>query len=166
MAPLLQALRRGDEVAIRRTGEVGVVVMTVGGDVLIRIRGHVERVARKQLADAYVVETAPLAAAIETFVARWNATRPMRGSGSRGVDPSHVEPVNPYTWLANETGLHRDAIHEARKPDRFPVTDLHVAEALVAAGLLDPAAYHDGTLTVRRRESRRTAPRRRERGGL
>lgn len=100
--------------------------------------------------DPTVVETAPLAAILETFVTRWRSERPMKGSGFRKPDPSDVEPVSAYAWLTSETGLSREELREAERPDEYPETGLRVADAIVAT-IGDASMFYDGTLTVRPR---------------
>lgn len=93
----------------------------------------------------YVVETAVVASIQNDFIGDWRVTRPMKGSGHR---PSgDVEPVNPYAWLADETGLSPEDLYRARNPDKHPWTPVHVADAITAA-VGHPELMHDGTVEV------------------
>lgn len=125
-----------------------VVVVEVDGELRV-----VQAYRWEPIPDEHVVETVPLAHAIEEFVTGWRRERPMRGSGFREPDPSDVEPVSPLAWLATETGLSRDQIRAASRPAENPDTELVVADALVAA-IGQPGMFYDGTFTIRQNPRR------------
>lgn len=84
--------------------------------------------------DGCVVDTAPLCGLVEEFVDGWLKTRPSKkGGGFRPFDPSAVDPISPYTRLAIDTGIPEAEIKKVRNPGRHPLTELRVADALVAS---------------------------------
>lgn len=99
--------------------------------------------------DGCVVSTVPLAAILREFVDDWRKKRPptkgQYSSEERGAPD--VEPLSPYTSLAFDTGIPEAAIRRVRNPKRHPVTELHVADSLVAA-IGNPGMFHDGTLMI------------------
>lgn len=98
--------------------------------------------------DGLVVETAPLSALLAEFVGTWRRGRPSIRSQHARAGASIVEPVGPYQWLATDTGIPETTLRAVRNPKRQPVTELRVAEALVAS-IGEPGMFYDGTLTVK-----------------
>lgn len=93
------------------------------------------------------METAPLSALVAEFVSDWRRTRPSRRNRFDTDGAEQIEPVGPYEWLATATGLPESTLRAVRNPRRQPLTELRVAESLVAA-IGEPAMFRNGTLTV------------------
>lgn len=98
--------------------------------------------------DGCAVEGKALAALIGAFVQDWNRDRPatdgrFRSGGSMTV---HVDPVRPYQWLSDATGI-RPRTLERLAGARLDFVPLGVADRIVQA-LGYPMAFHDGTLEV------------------
>lgn len=109
--------------------------------------------------DGCCVETAPLARVLEEFVDDWRRKRPpTSGRYNGGRETTDVEPIGPYAWLALDTGLREAEIRRVRNPERRPLTELRVADALVAS-IGEPGMFLDGTLNIR--PNRRARPERR-----
>lgn len=103
--------------------------------------------------DGCVVETAPLAALIDTFVQDWNRDRPpdeggkfMNGGGHREASPW----VGALAWLAQETTISLNTIDGVARA-RWQFTELRIADPIVTA-IGRPEVFYDGdppTLPVR-----------------
>lgn len=65
-------------------------------------------------------------------MAGWRRDRPPR-KGRRGFNPASIEPVGPYEWLAEDTGLPVEVVKAARWPNRRATTELYVADAIIAS---------------------------------
>lgn len=144
----------GDRVQERKTCRAGTVVAVCVGTSQVVVEFddggalHVAASGRwEPEPDALAVDTGPLAGILTEFVTGWRRDRPMKGSGFRKPDPSDVEPVPALAWLERETGLSRDDLRRAQRPDDNPYTELSVADAIVAS-IGQPGMFHDGTLTV------------------
>ena len=99
--------------------------------------------------DPCVVATEPLCNVVREFVEDWLKTRRSRKGQWESADHAgDVDPVSPYTWLAFDTGLPEPEIRKLRNPARYPVTELRVADAIVAS-IGNPVMFHDGTLEPR-----------------
>lgn len=137
--------------ATGQTGTVHTYIVTTGA-MLVLPDGGLLTISTVELwedeADPYVVETVPLARVLEEFVTKWRKTRPSTagqwGSDNRG--PNHVEPLSAFEYL-HERGVTDYQIRKVRAPDKFPHTELRVADSLVAAiGM--PEMFYDGTLNI------------------
>lgn len=101
--------------------------------------------------DGFVVDSEPLSAMLRTFANTWNQERPPPCRGNRRQAVS-VEPISAADYLAQESGVKLSTVkHLLHDPPQHPTAKLETADALVAA-LGQPQAFHDGTLTVLRRE--------------
>jgi len=102
--------------------------------------------------DPCVVETAPLSVALAHFVSEWRRERPSwRGQYNAGarVAAGDVEPVSPYSFLAADTGRPEAEIRKVRNPNRYPLTELRTADALVGSlGGEAATFFYDGTLEI------------------
>lgn len=79
--------------------------------------------------DGCVVPTGPLASLLSTFVDNWLDQRPPT-KGQRGRAVARLQPVGPYDFLAQETGLPIPQIKRVRNRTSAR-TELRVADALI-----------------------------------
>lgn len=102
---------------------------------------------QRQARDGCVVPTDPLADLVRGFLHSWNRERPSNhGQFSEGPTQEEVTFVGGTEWLVMEAGVSRDKIQSITQR-RQPVTELHIADALVGA-IGRPEVFHDGTLQV------------------
>lgn len=96
--------------------------------------------------DGCVVETAPLAAILQDFVTDWRRRRPNTRGQYSGEErnATDVQPVSAYDVLAFETGLPETAIRRIRNPRKHPMTELRVADRLVASIGASPLLFQKG----------------------
>jgi hypothetical protein len=125
---------------------------------------HDEREPCSRCPDPCVVESAPVATIIASFVQRWRDERPSRKNrwnvpNDEAAD-GDVEPVAPYTFLAVDTGLAsfyakragrseptasdvhaaEETLRKARNSSRNRYVELRVADAIVAS-IGDPGMF-------------------------
>jgi hypothetical protein len=100
---------------------------------------------RRRDRDGCVVDSAPLAAMIASFVARWG--RESTGGRFTAAGAKTVSNVGAIAWLVSESGVAQNTIQNVAAC-RYRTVELRTADALVTA-LGQPEAFHDGTLTVR-----------------
>lgn len=98
--------------------------------------------------DGCVVRTAPLSLIVREYMDNYRKKRPSL-KGTFGYENiTDVDPLTPLAALAFDTGLRENDIKKVMNPVRNPRTELHVADALVAA-IGDPMMFHDGTLEIK-----------------
>jgi hypothetical protein len=114
--------------------------------------------------DPCCVETAPLSRLIGDFASDWRATRRPRPNGycarpslwNDEPETTSVEPILPYEWIAAEAShvlardgwaLPAESVRKLRNPRRYPLAELRVADAIVAA-IGEPGMFYDGTLVI------------------
>lgn len=82
--------------------------------------------------DPCVVEAAPLAQLLQTFVRNWERTRPGTYGQFSSNGRCEVSAMSAVGWLVQETGLPRRTVQRVIKGQRR-TTELRVADVLVNA---------------------------------
>lgn len=92
--------------------------------------------------DACVVPTEPLCGVLTGFVDNWRKTRKSRKGqwGNEDMDFG-PDPMNPYEWLAFDTGIPEAQIRKIKNVKRNPYTELSIADSLVAS-IGEPSMFY------------------------
>jgi hypothetical protein len=155
-------LKLDDRVCEKTSDRTGVIRAVLIGDparVVVQLdEGPLEVCDRGcwsvQLDDC-VVETAPLAGIVTEFIDRWRKERPTPNSGRLNATEDDSIVMGAYEYLTEKSEIPVERIRSIQNAKRRqPVTELRVADALVAAAGR-PEVFYDGTLTIRARDGSR-----------